>query len=436
MRSRYSKWAAAAVLIVAGLGVVLLDRSATPAYAIEDLPKAFAQAQVVHVQGRLYFPGQHTRDGQGMPPAPIASWIDLENRRTRHSGASLGRDAAGNLTIATQEVITDGPCQMQINHSDRSVTFSRMSDYQQKLNTYQTSEFVAVQLFGQIRQMADSVMVGHEQKDGVPYDIWQSDVTAPFAARYKHWLSARDGRLARVQALQQTPAGTWELKFEFSTVEYDVPIPEETFALVPPKGYTTTNSKDTAAPIELGRGPGFGYTNEHYSLQCGPVISFTLSNGSVVLGWRSLDRKSAQPLDRFFEDLTLGGPLPKLPVEIYGLIPAGEPNAVTYIGCHLAYTCKGKQWTEWSLYVPDGAPAPHARTLGYCGLYRFNVDPTPQWSMQMYIEYGIPIEAAEGFDNWVRGAMAELNDSGVAPERVTYEKVMELARQNRSSSTR
>ena len=56
MKSQITKFAAAAAIIVAAvLSITILDKSATPAYAVTDLPELFEQAKVIHIQGRQYF---------------------------------------------------------------------------------------------------------------------------------------------------------------------------------------------------------------------------------------------------------------------------------------------------------------------------------------------------------------------------------------------
>jgi hypothetical protein len=75
---------------------------------------------------------------------------------------------------------------------------------------------------------------------------------------------------------------------------------------------------------------------------------------------------------------------------------------------------------------------PNARTLGYSVLYRFNLDHKPKWIIGLDVGHGIPIETAEDFDAWVRGARAELSDGGTPPPDVTYQKIVDLARQIRN----
>jgi hypothetical protein len=435
MKSHYGKLAtAAAVLVLATVALMVLDKSTAPAYAITDLPRAFEQARVIHVQGWHHFPGHRLRDGRRIPPVEINNWIDVENHRSRHTDAGFSMDAEGKVTVIPGETISDGPYQMSINHAQKWAEFYRVSPYHQKLTAYRTSKLVSGQLFGQVELLANSVIVGQELIDGIAYDIWQVDVAGAIsghATRMRHWLSTDSGRLARAQVLSRTGNGEWELDEDYQTIEYNVEIPENTFAMEPPEGYTTQNTKETATFLDIGSG-GVAYQ----SLWCSLLISFTLSDGSVVMGWRSFDSASEQLQDLLYQDLTFGGPLPKLPVEVHGIKPAGVSNGVTYTGYHLAYTHKGDKFSEWSLYVPNGTPPASVEELGYAALYRFNLASQPKWIIGLTTDYGVPIETAEDFETWVLGAMAELSDTGTAPSQVTYQAVLELIQQVHAAARR
>jgi hypothetical protein len=190
------------------------------------------------------------------------------------------------------------------------------------------------------------------------------------------------------------------------------------------------NTMETAIPEELGSGGGVGYSNNQCNLWANTRIGFTMNDGSVIVAWRSVNNESDTPQDEFFMGLEFGGPLPKLPVEIYGLKPAGVSSDITYTGCHLTYTQKAGKFIEWSLYVPDGTPPASVRQLGCDVIYRFNLDHEPKWRIGLTVNC-MPIEAVEDFDKWVLGAMAELSDDGKAPENVTYENILQLTEQIR-----
>jgi hypothetical protein len=251
------------------------------------------------------------------------------------------------------------------------------------------------------------------------------------STRSKLWVAADSGRLARAQTWIQFGDNRLQLQADYQTIEYNVEIPPDTFAIEPPEGYTATNSKETAPAMAIGASTARCGANG-YNLECSVAASFTLADGSVVVGWQGVDVGSEQSQAPLFENLTFGGSLPKLPIEIYGLRPAGMSSAVTYTGHHLGCTRKADRFTEWTLYVPSGTAPASARESGYDVLYRFNLDPQPSAGFGLRVGYGVPINTAEDFDAWVRGAMAELSDGGVAPETITYQKVVDLARRLRT----
>jgi hypothetical protein len=290
-------------------------------------------------------------------------------------------------------------------------------------------------MFGEIEQLKNFEKVGWEQIDEVIYDIWQGEMihaVTEHANRLKFWLSPNSGALGRVQMWSKANNDQWELNYDFCDFEYNVVVPDGVFAMEIPEGYTLKNTKETAIPLELGSGGGVGYSNDQYSLRADTKIGFIMGDGSVIVAWRSVNDKSETPQDVLFMGLEFGGPLPKLPVEIYGLKPAGVSSDITYKGYHLTHTQKAGKFVEWGLYIPDGTPPASDRQLDCDVLYRFNLDHEPKWRIGLTVDC-MPIKAVEDFDKWVLGAMAELSDDGKAPENVTYERVLWLAEQIRKS---
>jgi outer membrane lipoprotein-sorting protein len=433
--NRFTRLAAAAVIIIAViLLITFLDKSVPPAYGITDLPELFEQAKVIHIQGWHYFGGDRMPNGKKIPPVEIDNWIDLENGRSRYTGTGLSIDKNGvRITIA--ETISNGQYQMCLNHTKRDATFFKISDYQRMLNAYLISKLMYGQIFGEIEQLQNFEKVGCEQIDEVVYDIWQGEMihaVIEHANRLKFWLSPNSGKLGRVQMWSKVNDDQWELDFDYCDIDYNVVVPDGVFAMEVPEGYASKNTKETAMPLELGGGGGVGYGDEQCSLRAETKMGFIMGDGSVIVAWRSENNESETPQDELFMGLKFGGPLPKLPVEIYGLKPAGVSSDITYTGYHLTHTQKEGKFIEWSLYVPDGTPPASVRQLGCDVLYRFNLDHEPKWRIGLTVDC-MPIEAVEDFGKWVLGAMAELSDDGKAPENVTYESVLQLAEQVRES---
>lgn len=432
MKSRYSKLAmAAAILVLAAVGVIVLDGSTSPAYAITDLAIQFEQAHTIHVQGWHYFPKFTMPDGSAVPPSPIDNWTDVVNARSRYTTTTLTSGADG-VKVYVCEIVRDGPSWVQIDHARKSATYFRVSEYQQKLGVRQISKLISGQLFGDITQLSNSIVVGAERIDGVACDIWQSDDS--HGGRWKQWLSADTGRLARAQFLRKADSDQWKVATDYSLIEYNVEPPEGTFSVEPPEGYTADNSPQTGYSMDLGDGGVPGFQDERWHYKCGPEVAFALADGSIVLGWRSFDPKDAEQQTLLFEGVTFGGPLPKLPIEFYALKPANGAGESLYTGYHLAFTRKQGRFTEWGLYVPDDTPPADVHATGYEMLNRWNHEFAQRFNIHdMAVKPEFTIDTPAEFDEWVLGAMAELADDGKSPAEVTYQKVIDLTHQVRAS---
>jgi hypothetical protein len=435
MKNRYSRLAiAAAILVLAAVALIILDGSTSPAYAITDLAIQFEQARTIHVQGWHYFPEFTMPDGSAVPPSPIDNWTDVVNARSRYTTTSLGSGADG-VKVVVCEIVRDGPSWVQIDHARKSATYFRVSEYQQKLGVRQISKLISEQLFGDITQLSTSIVVGAERIDGVASDIWQSDDT--HGGRWKQWLSAETGRLARAQFLRKMKSGEWRVATDYSLIEYNVEPPAGTFSVEPSEGYTASNSPQTGYSMDLGDGGHPGFQDEHWHYSCGPQIAFALADGSIALGWRSFDPMDAEKQAVLFEGVAFGGPLPKLPIEFYALKPAEGPGEPLYTGYHLAFTREQGRFTEWSLYVPDGTPPTDVQVTGYKMLYRWNLEFARNFVFEhMTVKPEFTIETPAEFDEWVLAAMAELADDSTAPKDVTYQKVLDLVQQVRASHAR
>jgi hypothetical protein len=442
MRTPMRKLAAAAVIIIAIIiGIHHFGGSidvTAPAYGLTDLPELFEQAKVIHIQGWQHFGGHRMPDGKRIRPVEIDNWIDLENGRSRYTGTGLSMDKNG-VRITVSETISDGQYKLCLNHTEKYATFFKISNYQQMLNAYHISRLMYGQIFGQTELLQNFEKVGYDQIDEAGYDIWQhgtADSVLEHAYRLKFWLSPDTGKLGRVQMWSKGKDNRWDLNYDYCDIEYDVAVPDEVFAMEVPQDYTLNNTRQTAFPQELGGGGGVGYSDDQCDLSVDTQASFTMSDDSVIVGWCSVNDKSAIPQEELFEGLEFGGPLPKLPVEIYGLKPAGVTSDITYTGYHLTCTQKAGKFIEWSLYVPDATPPPNVRQFGCDVLYTFNLGHEPRFRLALNVDCRLLIETTEDFGKWVLGAMAELSDEGKAPEHVTYASVLQLAEQIRKSLSR
>ncbi len=217
-------------------------------------------------------------------------------------------------------------------------------------------------------------------------------------------------------------------------IERNKPFPDDTFKLEPPNSYTVTISKDEVASLgEVG----------YQTVPSAPGLTISLrytlkEDDSVIMAWS--DRSDSFPKSQavLLDGLKPGDPLPELTFVPYALHPNFSVyrkinEAVTYIGRHLTYTIKGNVHFEWSIYVPDSKPPESGfyPRLIYDALVRRN--PDDGQTRRMGLTPDATINSAEEFDELVLGAMAELSDDGKAPEGLTYEMVLQLAKQIRES---
>ncbi len=103
------------------------------------------------------------------------------------------------------------------------------------------------------------------------------------------------------------------------------------------------------------------------------------------------------------------------------------------MGRHLIYTRTNGRCIEWSLYVPKHTPSAGEGLLSFNCDVQYNADKDKFDGRIDGVNPDLEINSPEDFDTWVCGAMADLSDSGTAPEGITYEYVMNLIRQIRES---
>ena len=170
------------------------------------------------------------------------------------------------------------------------------------------------------------------------------------------------------------------------------------------------------------------------NLECSVLVSFTLSDGSVVVAWQSLDHEAEGSQEPLFANLTSAAPCPSCRSSSTASSRPGHPTAPTYAACHLGHTSKAGRLIEWALYVPKNR---RARQCQVPGLRRALPIQRRHAAQRRNGHEGAlrrPVKTAEDFDKWVRGAMAELSDNATAPADVTYQKVSDLAQQTRTPS--
>jgi len=432
VKHRITKFAVAAGIIIAVLvGINQFDGSidlVKQAYGITDVPELFQAARTIHMKGRMYFPV--SEPGKEQSSVEVEYWLDTQNGRWRLTYPGYSGDNEG-IKIHVSENISDGQYEMHVNHTNKTVSFSKLSPFQKKLFTHK-NRYTFFQLMYINFDLFDYIKVGREVIEGATFDIWEGfgKDSLRSGMKVKTWLSPTTGDFARIRTWGLREDGGMNKQMKIDLVQRDIEIPDEIFLTEAPAAYVLENTKDTATERELSNG---SVGNDSVSLNC--HIVFTMPDGSVIMGYSSEDRQSDQPQTMLFEDLKIGGPLPQLAAEVYAIKRIPTDEDITYRGYHLAYTQKAGKFYEWSIYIPEQKTAPEA-VLGYQLVHRYN----PQGreinaELSIAVAAELKIQDAQDFAVFVRGAMADLSDNGYVPEHVTYENVLDLTGKIKSSIT-
>ncbi|MGB2864661.1 MAG: hypothetical protein WBC05_15145 [Sedimentisphaerales bacterium] len=434
MKSRITKLAAAATIVVAVLTCIYyfvgsIDGT-TKVYGIIHVPKVVRQAETIHIKGwrsRLKVPvlgeeqnRHHTED-----------WIDLKNGKYHTMGFGLVRNADTKTTRAIKLAhVFDGQYRMQINHSSKRVQFSKLSEFQRRLSVRKMVNRFLEEIFLSTDQLTGFVQCGSEQIDGVNFDVWErvSSASEDSEQKFKYLVSPASGSIRKFQYWEKSAetSGEWQLTSE-NEIELNLTPPEGVFTTVAPEGYRLNNTKESAFKNKL-----IALPIRHGSITGAINIIIALPNDSVIIGWHTNDVSHAELLRNL-------SPGDELPMEgwleiVYGLRRANNPDNITYVTRHLACTEKDGILYEWDIYVPNTLIAAKGRSRECQITTRLQSEHGEETEEPITIltDVDLLIEQDE-FDTFVRGAMAELSDDGKASEHVTYENVLQLAKEIRNS---
>jgi hypothetical protein len=383
----------------------------------------------------VYFPAR--QNGGETAKLELEYWFDVENGRYRlYTPGGIDKDTGEPRYYTT---VSDGQYIMGETYNRpvkgkpwKSISFTRLSPFKARLETYKHSYEVLMRMFG-IDQIEGSAKVGQEEIDGTMFDIWQSEfyLINGRGVKIRTWLAPDSGDIGRVLFWEKKRKDdpNWRLVLDFHTIELDVVPPLGIFDTEPLAGYKLDNTKETARTSTLGIARQRAMI-EDYELHI--HIGFTLNDGSVIIGWSCSEKTRSSQAD-LFENLAPGRRLPKLAAKIEGLTLIPQELSINYMGRHLAYTQKDGNFYEWSLYVPDSKPPSRSSLVAYELSVKYKVDKDRFGTRPGNLSEDIVIDSSYDFDTWVLGAMAELSDDGKAPEHVTYEDVLRLASQIRNS---
>ena len=436
MKYRMSRMATAAAIVLAtvfGLHYLSGRVGVTHiAYGMTDLPRLLGDIRTLHVRSTvwLYETDANQPEFEKATVIPCEMWLDVPNLREYFSSYSSWSRPDGTHDRNRLEGVRTAEYAMDIDHTRKLVWFNKNSEVERRLTIRDQINRYLHQITEE--QLEYFVRVGEENMDGTIFDIWER---TDAQKKTRCWMAPATGELGRIYIWRRDGQDRWRLSWCAETIERDVDVPEEVFVFDPPAEYRYQNTLETAG---LGEGLGAGWYCMGGARVC-VAVSFTLDDGSVIVAWHSDDLQLDRYVDQadLFQNLAPGGELPELPMVVYGLktIPL-EPYSrpeVVYTGRHLAYTKFDRWYYEWALFVPTQSSPPATGPEVLRMLCRFNL-PVEQEPAVGNPLHKNPIAPGE-FDLFVRAAMAELSDDGVAPAHVTYENVMALAQQIRESTT-
>lgn len=420
MHSRVLKWAipvavAAAIVLVVGVWPGGQTRSGKPqpgrVYAFSEVPSLIRSAHTFHVHGvhRWIIAGK-------LVDLPIDSW------HTASGGyRSIGVSPHEN-GVDLSDIVCDGQYQLKIDHANKTAFFKRVTPLQTRMVFLCDMQAM---LLGNISRGEGLARTGMETIDGRLCEVWQREETWPednvvTARSSKYWFDPSTGALVRAERwAKDRESGQFRQCYLLDKIEYNIDPPAGTFDTAPPANYKLINTKETAAfrsSFQLHTGK---------TLETAVHPGFVLPDGSVVLPWSARELAKDEPQDSLFAGLVVGGELPKLPLEIYGLTPQGATKP-TYLGRHLAWTRKDGRCFEWALYVPE------KELLAPDTFFSLLTRPNPadrdlkEDAAPEFPPFAIEVTAGD-FDELVLGAMAELSDNGTRPESISLESVLQLA---------
>lgn len=431
MQSKKVRFIAAAIFIIATvLSLTFFDKTVTTTYAITNIPQLLRQARTVHIKGWIIKPVPGMEVEQ-MPKYPLNFWFDLQNERVRYTQTgSITKD--GKTTITELETILNGQFMMNLDHTNKTVSYTRISPFLKVFMVRQNLDGLLNQLFKSGKAFGNFEKTGHEDIDGVIYEVWQGeyDVPVPGAPRVKMRVSfdPHTGNIAAMKAWGKINDGDWLPALDITAIRRNIDLPEQLFSTTPPAGYTMQNTKETAKEISGIMSIGnFNYNNLIIRLQ----ISFTLSDGSILLCWSGTDSRQKDSQQALFENLQPGSALPQLPVVVQKLESLMGKEPIIYTGRHLAFTQRDGQFFEWSLYVPKTPPS--ETPLAYKIIHKINDSNAKEKSNpRAIISAIVTIDSQKDFESLVLGAMAQLSDNNQLPD-LTYQNVLNLTNKIRQN---
>lgn len=419
--------AAAVILLIAGFTV--LHQTATPVYGAIEALALYENVRSIHMKGVCTYDPSVRYPEQDSAEIAIEFWYDLEKGRvrTRQVGFGFGSYEYG---YTVSEFVDNGYHTMRVNHGKQTVVFNKRKDSEFRRQLFIRRHKLAMlqKIYSDLDQVDGYVPVGQEEIGGEAYTIWEKTGSK----KTQIWISPVSGDIARYKTWSSKQDGEWRMRYDMHTVERNLEISDDVFKITPPDDYTFVNTLATADEPELLSESSATVENENGTLTLTTHILFALADGCLILGWSSEESSSPGSQEALFMTLEPGGPLPKLPAEIYALNPTSlsHGDLGEHPGYHLAHSQKEGRFYEWSVYVADsGEPA--RRIDGVRLVTRSHAADNKRAGGS--IRAGIEIASSEDFDLLVRGAMSEFSDDDTAADHITYDYVTQLTQQIRAS---
>lgn len=437
------------VILVAGIGGVLLLRSSRPADGVTKIVNLIEAEKTLHFRKWVMIGADSSEGGHKLSSE---EWYDPENGRYRIDSNAVvdGRPWTGSKVCDGEYVMSVFREPSKDGEVHREVIYTRVDPSQSG------GDKAGLGWYRRVREIEGFRKIRQDTIDGQKFDLWQAEYDeGPGAVerfRYAVWLSPVTAELGEVKTwCKKQGDKEWRQIAEGTGFDYGIPLTAELFQTEPPSSeYEIRISKEKATiPKRLDWfdcdiyddlcSPWSGDASLRYFLA--PV--FMLRNGVILAGYRSVDTRESQDQSKYFENLRIGGPLAQLPVEVVALFPEPDTRKVQFTGFHLAHTRRqtedGPRWFEWILYVPNEEPPKPEHVLTYRGQCKRNAaraeDPNVSFPTVLSPSElaKMKLETKEDFDRLVLGAMAKVSDDGVMPEHITYENVLRLAEQLRTS---
>ncbi|MGE5296141.1 MAG: hypothetical protein ACM3VT_15060 [Solirubrobacterales bacterium] len=431
-----------AVILAVVAGGFLLRKSSHPADGVTETVDPIERSKTLHFRKWIMIWANSPEEGHKLSSE---EWYDLENDRYRIDCNAVveGRPWTASkvcdgeyIMCPSREWSKDGEIRCEVDYLKVDPNESR--DVIANLGWYRRAG--EIKGFRRIRQ--DTI-------NGRKFDLWQGEYNVGLGAvervRYDVWLSPVTAELGAVKTWRKKQGDKdWRQTSEYTGFEYGVPLAAGLFRTEPPSSEYEIRISKEKAPIcrrvnwfDRDIYGDLSFVDEPLRYLLEPV--FLLRNGVILAGYRSVDNRESQDQSKYFENLRIGGPLARLPIEVVSLFPEPDAGDVQFTGFHLAHTRKqtkdGPRWFEWILYVPNTEPPKPEHVLRYRGECGHNVsrseDPnlsSPQGIILSPRELA-KVETKEDFARLVLGAMTKVSDDGVIPEHITYDSVLRLAEQ-------